>query len=254
VASAGRLSAEKGTTFLLHAVPELQRQFWNARFVIFGSGGLRGQLEQLANHLGVSAAVLFAGHVPDLPSLLPGIDVLVNPSLAEQMPNVVLEAMAASVPIVATAVGAVKEIAGEDNTLAMVPPADAAAIARTVRTLLLDSALAGAMGCAGQKRVEEAFSLARQSTQLRALYDEFVPNARLPKASPTPGMFKPVVMIPGEPPLRSSLGATTAEETVPSIPLRGHAPAPRRPMEGVSTTTEGVQDEEVFSDDQADHH
>jgi len=175
VASAGRLSAEKGTMFLLHAVPELQRQFRDARFVIFGDGRLRGQLGEMAGRLGVSVAVSFAGHVPDFPLLLPGIDLLVNPSLAEQMPNVVLEAMAAAVPVIATAVGAVKEIAGDDNTLISVPPADAAAIAQAVRDLLLDPSLAGAIGRAGQKRVQQAFSPARQGSQLRALYEELIP-------------------------------------------------------------------------------
>jgi glycosyltransferase involved in cell wall biosynthesis len=184
VASAGRLSPEKGVIFFLQAVPELRRQFRNARFVIFGNGRLRGQLEEVARRLGVSAAVSFAGHVPDFPLLLPGIDLLVNPSLAEQMPNVVLEAMAAAVPVVATAVGAVKEIAGEDNTLVSVPPADAAALARAVRDLLLDPVLAGAIGRAGQKRVQEAFSPARQGTQLRALYEELIPALALIRTTP----------------------------------------------------------------------
>jgi glycosyltransferase involved in cell wall biosynthesis len=184
VASAGRLSPEKGTVFLLRAVPELQRQFRDARFVIFGRGRLRGQLEGMTKRLGVSAAVLFAGHVPDFPLLLPGIDVLVNPSLTEQMPNVVLEAMAAAVPVVATAVGAVKEIAGDGNTLVSVPPADAAAIVRAVRDLLLDAALAGAIGRAGQKRVQEAFSFARQGMQLRALYEELIPALAPVRATP----------------------------------------------------------------------
>ena len=175
---------EKGTIFLLQAVPELQRQFRNARFVIFGNGRLRGQLEEVAMRLGVSAAVSFAGHVPDFTLLLPGIDLLVNPSLAEQMPNVVLEAMAAAVPVVATAVGAVKEIAGDDNTLVSVPPADAAAIAQAVRDLLLDPALSGAMGRAGQKRVQETFSPARQGTQLRALYEELIPALAPVRAKP----------------------------------------------------------------------
>ena len=175
VASAGRLSEEKGTIFFLQAVSELQGQFRDARFVIFGNGRVRGQLEEMARRLGVSVVVSFAGHVPDFPLLLPGIDLVVNPSLAEQMPNVVLEAMAAAVPVIATAVGAVKEIAGDGNTLVLVPAADAAAIAQAVRDLLLDPPLAGAMGHAGQKRVQEAFSPARQRTQLRALYEELIP-------------------------------------------------------------------------------
>jgi glycosyltransferase involved in cell wall biosynthesis len=132
----------------------------------------------------VSAAVSFAGHVLDFPLLLPGIDLLVNPSLAEQMPNVVLETMAAAVPVIATTVGAVREIAGDDNTLVSVPPADAKAIAHAVRDLLLHPVLSGAIGRAGQKRVQEAFSPDRQGTQLRALYEELIPALALVRATP----------------------------------------------------------------------
>lgn len=176
VAFAGRLSPEKGTAYLIKAVPHLRNQFPDARFVIFGDGRLRRWLEELANRLGVGDRVTFAGHVPQFACLLPGIDVLVNSSLAEQMPNVVLEALAAAVPVVATDVGSVREIAGGEGALTLVPPADAASIGIAIAGLLGDPARAVAMAFAGQKRVREAFSPERQKAQLWALYKEMIPG------------------------------------------------------------------------------
>ena len=176
VALAGRLSPEKGAAYLIQAVPHLLDQSRDSRFVIFGDGRLRSHLEEMAGRLGVAGRVTFAGHVPEFPSLLPGIDVLVNCSLTEEMPNVVLEALASAVPVVATEVGSVREIAGDGDALIVVPPADAVAIAGAVAALLRDPARARAVGNSGQKRVREAFSPARQSEQLWALYRELIPS------------------------------------------------------------------------------
>jgi glycosyltransferase involved in cell wall biosynthesis len=185
VALAGRLSPEKGAAYLIQAVPRVLNQSRNVRFVIFGDGRLRSHLEEMAGQLGVAEHVTFAGHVPEFPNLLPGIDVLVNCSLTEEMPNVVLEALASAVPVVATDVGSVREIAGDEGALVVVPPADAVAIAGAVAGLLRDPARAQAVGHSGQKRVREAFSPARQSEQLWALYRELIPS--LSSAQTTPG-------------------------------------------------------------------
>jgi glycosyltransferase involved in cell wall biosynthesis len=174
-ATAGRLSPEKGAAFFIRAIPAIREQFPGARYVLFGDGPLQGQIKEMAHQLGLLEEVRFAGHVPDFPQLLPGIDVLINPSLTEVMPNVVLEAMAASVPVVATAVGGVTEIAG-DSTLLLIPPADSAALARAVTDLLHDLPRARKIGRAGQKRVQEAFSPTRQQAQLRGLYNELIPG------------------------------------------------------------------------------
>jgi len=185
VALAGRLSPEKGAAYLIQAVPHVLNQSRDARFVIFGDGRLRSHLEEMAARLGVAGRVTFAGHVPEFPSLLPGIDVLANCSLTEEMPNVVLEALASAVPVVATDVGSVREIAGDEDALVVVPPADAVSIAGAVAALLRDPARARAVGGSGQKRVREAFSPPRQSEQLWALYRELIPS--LSSAPATPG-------------------------------------------------------------------
>ena len=176
VAWAGRLSPEKGAAYLIQAVPHVLNQSPDARFVIFGDGRLRRDLEEMAGRLAGAGRVTFAGHAPEFANLLPGIDVLVNCSLTEEMPNVVLEALAAAVPVVATDVGSVREIAGGEDVLVVVPPADAVAIAAAIAELLREPARARSMGDSGQRRVREAFSPARQCEQLWALYIELIPS------------------------------------------------------------------------------
>ncbi|HEV2349350.1 MAG TPA: glycosyltransferase [Terriglobia bacterium] len=184
VAIAGRLSPEKGAEYLIQAVPHISKDFPDARFVIFGDGRLRTQLEEIAKTIGAAGRIIFARHVPEFTALLPGVDVLANPSLTEVMPNVVLEAMAAGVPVVATSVGGVAEIAGESGALALVPPADALSLASAIAQLLADPVRAVALGIAGQKRVRQAFSPERQSAQLLALYQELIPSLRSEQLAP----------------------------------------------------------------------
>ncbi len=176
VASAGRLSPEKGTAYFLRAIPMISRSFPAAHFVVFGSGPLRAELEELAQTLGLGTTVRFAGFANDFAELLPGIDLMVNPALSEVMPNAVLESMAAAVPVVATDVGGVAEIAGPEKAIALVPTGDPAAIARAVSELLRDPRRLSELGRAGQRRVGEAFSPAVQKAQLRALYQEMLPR------------------------------------------------------------------------------
>jgi len=176
VATAGRLSPEKGTAYFLQAIPMIAKCCPMAHFVIFGSGPLKAQLEETAQRLGLGLSVRFAGFVPDFTELLPGVDVMVNPSLSEVMPNVVLESMAVGVPVVATNVGGVAEIAGPDEAIALVPPAEPSAMARVVSDLLHDPDRIAELGRAGQLRVRGAFSPTSQQTQLRALYQELVPD------------------------------------------------------------------------------
>jgi glycosyltransferase involved in cell wall biosynthesis len=184
VATAGRLSPEKGTAYFLEAIPRVAKSFPKVLFVIFGDGPLKAQLEERSEKLGLAMPVCFPGFVPDFAELLPGVDLMVNPSLSEVMPNVVLEAMAAGVPVVATEVGNVAEIAGPDEAVALVPSGDPPAIARVVSDLLRDPDRARELGGAGQRRVREAFSPASQKAQFRALYQEMVPGLALDMGGP----------------------------------------------------------------------
>jgi glycosyltransferase involved in cell wall biosynthesis len=92
------------------------------------------------------------------------------------MPNIVLESMAAGVPIVATDVGGVKEMAGDSECPVIIPARDHSAIAQAVTDLLADADRAGSVAAAGCKRVAEAYAPARQRVQLRDLYAELMPG------------------------------------------------------------------------------
>jgi succinoglycan biosynthesis protein ExoA len=174
VATGGRLSPEKALGDFLQAISLIASQFKETRFVIFGEGVERLDLENRASALGIKKQVTFAGFHPDLRSLLPGVDLLVNPSHSEEMPNIVLEAMAAGVPVLATRVGGLEEISGANGALRLVPPGKPAVLAEEIGHLLSNQTLANEFSCAGQKRAREAYSLDRQRSQFHALYQELV--------------------------------------------------------------------------------
>ncbi len=177
IAIAGRLSPEKGAADFLRAAARLRRERAEARFLVFGEGPLRPQLEAQSAGLGLGGCLQFAGHVAEWTQLLPGLDLLVNPSRAEQAPNVVLEAMAAGVAVVATAVGSVAEIAGAPASLELVAAGDAVALARAMQALAEQPERRRELGQAGQARVRAAYSPERQQGQLQALYAELLPAA-----------------------------------------------------------------------------
>jgi polysaccharide deacetylase family protein (PEP-CTERM system associated) len=183
IAAAGRLSPEKGAAVFLQAVPDILRLHPSARIIFFGDGPLQQALMEQAAKLGVSASVVFAGFVPGFRELLPGVDILVNPSLSEEMPNVVLESMAAQVPLVATAVGAVREIAGTDLTVEIVPPGQPKRLADAVVKLLSDSGYSSSLALNARDRVQSTYSPERQNDALRALYRELLPELPRPKQS-----------------------------------------------------------------------
>ena len=183
VASGGRLSPEKGVGDFLQAISLIAAQFIDTRFVIFGEGALRLDLEKASRTLGIANQAVFAGFQRDLRGLLPGVDLLVNPSHSEEMPNIVLEAMAARVPVVATRVGGVEEISGCDGALRLVPPGKPTMLANEISLLLSDPALMNELGSAGQMRAKKSYSLDRQRSEFHAFYKELIARPRMKGSS-----------------------------------------------------------------------
>lgn len=138
VLAVGRLSKEKAHVDLLAAFSRLRASNpeAKARLIIVGDGPERGRLETAADSFGCKESVVFAGQVSDVRPFYAAADVFVLPSHSEGSPNVLLEAMAAEIPVVATKVGGVPEMV-EDNVSALLvqandPPTLAAAIARVL--------------------------------------------------------------------------------------------------------------------------
>ena len=138
VLAVGRLSREKGQRDLIDAGAVLNRMESALKFklVVVGEGPERESLERASREQGLSAQVLFIDHVGDVAPYYAIADALALPSHSEGSPNVLLEAMAAGVPVVATNVGGVPEIAIDCETALLVPPHDPQLFANAVRKKL----------------------------------------------------------------------------------------------------------------------
>lgn len=140
------------------------------RFAVFGEGSARPALERVAHELGLAGSVRFAGHVPR-DEALGQLAVLVLPSLVETAPMGLLEALAAGIPVVASSVGGIPEIAGTDTAL-LVDPRDARGFAGAIASLLDDPAAAHRRATAGRARVAARFSREHNVAATRAVYEE----------------------------------------------------------------------------------
>jgi glycosyltransferase involved in cell wall biosynthesis len=149
VFAAGRLAAQKGFGVLLEAAAGWRDLEPMPLVVIAGDGPLRRELRARATRLG--AAAVFLGHRDDVPARLAAAGVFVLPSYWEGQPLVLQEALRAGVPIVATRVGGIPGLAGEDAAL-LVPPGNARALAAAVRSVLTDPALAARLRTAARAR------------------------------------------------------------------------------------------------------
>jgi glycosyltransferase involved in cell wall biosynthesis len=139
-----------------------------ARFVVAGDGELRGEMEAAREREGLGERLLLPGWRRDVPDLLHAMDLLVLTSRWEGLPRVVPQAMAAGLPVVATAVDGTPEAVTEGVTGFLAPPGDVALLARRVSLLLENPARAAAMGAEGARRVAEwdAAAMVRSQEEL----------------------------------------------------------------------------------------
>jgi glycosyltransferase involved in cell wall biosynthesis len=150
-----RLAPEKGGDVLLRAAALLRPGLPDLRVTVVGDGPVRPRLEALARRLGLGDAVAFCGFRPDAARLIAGLDVLAVPSRSDGSPLVVLEALAAGVPVVASAVGGIPDQVRDGREALLVPPGDAVALAAALRAVLTDPARARALRAAGRRRAAD---------------------------------------------------------------------------------------------------
>jgi glycosyltransferase involved in cell wall biosynthesis len=171
--AAGRLSVEKGHRYLIEALRRMPAETV-PHLMLLGEGRERDRLRELARALDVSHRVHFAGFHSNPYPFFAAADLVVNPSLTEGLPNVVLEAQALGVPVVATDVGGVGELVLHEETGWLVEAGNPDALARTILTALADPSRARLIAKAARERVREFFSFAGQAERLMALYDEAI--------------------------------------------------------------------------------
>jgi glycosyltransferase involved in cell wall biosynthesis len=158
----------------------IHKRLSNVEFVLVGDGPLRAELENEAATLGFGSAAIFLGDRQDMPEVLASLDVAVNTSDSESLSNVILEAMAAGLPVVAYSVGGNSELlanqAGQRGFL--IPPADENAFAQAVENLVADSALREKLGLNGFRFAQENFGLAGICQRYADLYRELLRKKR----------------------------------------------------------------------------
>lgn len=161
----GHLAAFDAVRQLAQQEPDLP-----LRLLVLGDGPLRAALTAAAAHLG--ERVLLAGHRDDVRSVLAATDVLLHPSEQDALPTALLEAMAAGVPIVASAVGGIPEIVTSGATGILVPaPARGEALADALAFVLRDASYRTALGTAARRRYVEHFSADAWARRLRNVYE-----------------------------------------------------------------------------------
>lgn len=174
VGTVGRLALEKGQRHFLDAAAIIAAERPDVRYAIVGDGPLRQELAGQAVAAGIADRVVFCGYRPDAPRLVSCFDVFVLSSLTEGMSLALLEAMALARPVVATAVGGVPEAVSDGVNGRLVPPADPAAIAGTVRSLLADETLSRRLGEAARETVSSRFSAAVCARRVVEVYADLL--------------------------------------------------------------------------------
>ena len=156
VVSVGRLKEPKDFVSLVRALAQVDAPF---RAAIIGDGPDRSLIEEAIRATGLGDRVELLGERADVPAQLAASDVFVLSSLSEGMPISVLEAMAAGLPVVASAVGGVPELVVEGETGLLVPPGDPDALGAALQRVLADGELRRSLGAAARRRAEERFDL-----------------------------------------------------------------------------------------------
>ena len=180
VLSAGRLSPEKGFEVLIAAATKVVLDEPSVGFVVFGEGALRKTLENQIRRLDLNERFILAEFHHDLDNYFPYADLVVLPSYTEGLPNVVLEAFAAGVPVVATAVGGTPEVIEDGINGYLVPPYDAEALAQRISDILANDELRRQMGLCGQQQIKDRFSFSIQALAYQRMFTPWLSHESVP--------------------------------------------------------------------------
>jgi glycosyltransferase involved in cell wall biosynthesis len=172
------LHPRKGLATLVDATPTILESHATAQIAIWGEGPDRQRLQARASELGVAHAVHFLGLCADPTAALGSAEVFVHAALAEAFPYVILEAMSAGVPIVASDVGGVGEAVIDGHSGVLVPPGHSASLAQAVVELLDDSQRRREMGANALARFEDRFTMERMLDGTVSVYGEIAPACR----------------------------------------------------------------------------
>ena len=173
----GWLIPIKGVTHLVNAMAEVVQRHPNSLLVLVGKGDEKGEeetkLKEQVENLGLANNISFLGWRPDVDEIMGCFDIFVLPSLNEGMGRVLVEAMSAGLPIVASRVGGIPDLVKHEKNGLLVPPADAGALERAISDLLSDKARRKRMGETG-KRMCRPYSVEAMVDKIDNLYSRLL--------------------------------------------------------------------------------
>ncbi len=171
VGAVGRLSEEKGFHLLIDAAVRLLDEGFDMELWIAGEGEDREPLQRRIDRSGHAARLRLLGFQADTRSLFERFDLFCLSSLREGLPNVVLEAMAMEVPVVATRCGGMPAFGRDGEDMLLVEPGSPGALAEGLRRLLSDDGQRHRLACAARRRIEREHSFSRRMERMVQVYD-----------------------------------------------------------------------------------
>jgi len=184
VGAVGRIFPDKGFHVAIEAINKVRRIYKDVRLVIIGrtEKGIHSkyqkddkyiaELEKIISSLGVQKHVIFAGYQEDMIPAYKAMDLLVFPTFTESFGRVLIEAMAAKKPVVASEVGGIPEIVEDGVSGFLVPTNDASSLAEKIILILNNQVMARQMGTAGHKRVKDIFSIEKNINRTEYVYEK----------------------------------------------------------------------------------
>ncbi len=182
----GRLAAVKGLPVLFSVLGKLREGHPDLHLTLVGDGPERKDLAQQVQDLGLADCVTFAGYrsQTEVADLLGETDILILPSFAEGVPVVLMEAMAATVPVITTQIAGIPELVEDGISGALVPPGDANALASQIDKLLGDDKLRKKMGQVGRAKVLKEFNIHRETVWLGQILAAYNTGGAVPPIRP----------------------------------------------------------------------
>jgi glycosyltransferase involved in cell wall biosynthesis len=174
VGAIGRLSAEKGFDLLIRAVDRLVQSGLDVSLLIAGEGDDEARLRALIDELDCGERVRLLGFHANVKELYQAFDVFALSSLREGLPNVLLEAMALEVPVVATRIAGVPKLIEHEKNGLLIQPGSVEELTTALERLLRDNGLRQQLANAGRETIVSRYSFAVRMSKIQAIYDELL--------------------------------------------------------------------------------
>lgn len=170
----GRLDPKKRFDLLLKVVALLREEVKDFHLLLIGNGPERARLEAMVAALGIAEFVTFAGEVPGASAWLSALDIFCFTSLDEGMPNVIMEAAVAGLPIVTWRVPFMEEILDKENVACLVEPENLTSFKDTVLELIQSRELRNKLGEAARSHIIQEFTLERYVQRMTSVYEDLL--------------------------------------------------------------------------------